>query len=170
MNIFKEILMDIFVKKTGILKFAKYTIKCFLGKKGITSNKKEGDFKTPEGTFFLRYVMYRPDRIKTPKTNLPIRIIKKNHICCDNPEHPNYNKIFETKNLNLGEKLWRKDFLYDIVVVIGYNDNPIVKDKGSAIFLHLNKKNIITTEGCIAIEKKNMINLLKYCPKKIKIF
>ena len=60
--------MDIFVKKTGILKFAKYTIKCFLGKKGITSNKKEGDFKTPEGTFFLRYVMYRPDRIKKPKT------------------------------------------------------------------------------------------------------
>ena len=97
--------MDIFVKKTGVLKFAKYTIKCFLGKNGITSNKKEGDFKTPKGTFFLRYVMYRPDRIKKPKTTLPIHIIKKNHICCDNPEHPNYNKIFEKKNLTLGDKL-----------------------------------------------------------------
>ena len=162
--------MDIFVKKTGVLKFAKYTIKCFLGKKGITSNKKEGDFKTPKGIFFLKYVMYRPDRIKKPKTNLPTCIIKKNHICCDNPKHPKYNTIFETKNLNLGEKLWRKDLLYDIVIVIGYNDNPVIKGKGSAIFLHLSKKNIITTEGCIAIEKKNMINLLKYYPKKIKIF
>ena len=114
--------------------------------------------------------MYRPDRIKKPKTNLPTCIIKKNHICCDNPKHPKYNTIFETKNLNLGEKLWRKDLLYDIVIVIGYNDNPVIKGKGSAIFLHLSKKNIITTEGCIAIEKKNMINLLKYYPKKIKIF
>ena len=162
--------MNIFVKKTGVLKFAKYTIKCFLGKNGITSNKKEGDFKTPKGIFFLKYVMYRPDRIKKPKTNLPTCIIKKNHICCDNPKHPKYNTIFETKNLNLGEKLWRKDLLYDIVIVIGYNDNPVIKGKGSAIFLHLSKKNIITTEGCIAIEKKNMINLLKYYPKKIKIF
>jgi len=162
--------MNIFVKKTGILKFAKYTIKCFLGKKGITSNKKEGDLKTPKGDFFLRYVMYRPDRIKKPKTNLPIHIIKKNHICCNNPKRLDYNKIFETKNLNLGEKLWRKDILYNIVIVIGYNDNPVIKGKGSAIFLHLSKKNIITTDGCIAIEKKNMINLLKYCPKKIKIF
>ena len=162
--------MNIFVKKTGILKFANYTIKCFLGKNGITSNKKEGDFKTPKGTFFLRHIMYRPDRIKKPKTNLPVHIIKKNHICCDNPKHPNYNKIFETKNLNLGETLWRKDILYDIVIVIGYNDNPVVKGRGSAIFLHLSKKNIVTTDGCIAIEKENMINLLKYSPKKIKIF
>ena len=162
--------MNIFVKKTGILKFAKYTIKCFLGKNGITSNKKEGDFKTPKGTFFLRYVMYRPDRIKKPKTNLPIHIIKKNHICCNDPANLFYNKIFKTKNSNLGEKLWRKDVLYDILIVIGYNDNPIIKDKGSAIFLHLSKKNITATKGCIAIEKKNMINLLKYCPKKIRIF
>ena len=161
--------MDIFVKKTGILKFAKYTIKCFLGKKGITSNKKEGDFKTPEGTFFLRYVMYRPDRIKIPKTNLPIRIIKKNHICCDNPEHPNYNKIFETKNLNLGEKLWRKDFLYDIVVVIGYNDNPIVKDKGSAIFLHLTNKKYKATRGCVAILKKDFVKILPLISRNTKI-
>ena len=162
--------MKIFVKKTGMLRFNKYIIKCFLGKKGITFNKKEGDLKTPKGTFFLRYVMYRPDRIKKPKTNLPVYIIKKNHICCDNPKNPNYNKIFETKNLDLGEKLWRKDLLYDILIIVGYNDKPVIKGRGSAIFLHLSKKNITTTDGCIAIGKKNMINLLKYCPKKIKIF
>ena len=162
--------MKILVKKTGIIKFAKYTFKCFLGKNGLTYNKKEGDFKTPKGTFFLRSVMYRSDRVKKPKTNLPIYIIKKNHVCCDAPNNSFYNKIFETKNFELGEKLWRKDIMYDILVVIGYNDNPIIKGNGSAIFLHLSKKNIIKTKGCIAVEKKNMINLLKYCPKKIKIY
>ena len=162
--------MKILVKKTGIIKFAKYTFKCFLGKNGLTYNKKEGDYKTPKGTFFLRSVMYRSDRVKKPKTNLPIYIIKKNHVCCDDPNNPFYNKIFETKNFDLGEKLWRKDILYDILVVIGYNDNPIIKGKGSAIFLHLSKKNITTTKGCVAVEKKTMINLLKYCLKKIKIY
>ena len=90
--------MKILVKKTGIIKFAKYSFKCLLGKKGITGNKKEGDCKTPKGTFFLRYVMYRSDRVKKPKTNLPIYIIKKNHVCCDDPKNPYYNKIFQTKN------------------------------------------------------------------------
>ena len=162
--------MKIFIKKTGVRKFAKYRFKCFLGKNGVTYNKKEGDFKTPEGFFSLRYVMYRSDKIKKPKTRLPIYIIKKNHVCCNDPKNHNYNKIFETKNLDLGERLWRKDILYNILIVIGYNDNPIIKDKGSAIFLHLSKKNITSTKGGIALEKKNMINLLKHYPKKIKIF
>ena len=162
--------MKILVKKTGIIKIGKYTFKCFLGKRGIASNKKEGDFKTPKGTFFLKSLMYRADRIKKPKTHLPICIIKKNHICCDDPKSSFYNKIFETKNIDLGEKLWRKDILYDILIVIGYNDNPIIKGKGSAIFLHLCNKNTIATEGCIAIEKKNMVKLLEFYPKKIKIF
>jgi len=162
--------MKIFVKKTGIIKFAKYNFKCFLGKNGITYNKKEGDLKTPKGTFSLRCVMYRSDRIRKPKTHLPIYIIEKNHICCDDPKNRNYNKIFQTKNLDLGERLWRKDILYDILIVIGYNDNPIIKDKGSAIFLHLSKKNITSTKGCIAFDKKNMIHLLKHCPNEIKIF
>ena len=84
--------MKILVKKTGIIKFAKYTFKCFLGKNGLTYNKKEGDFKTPKGTFFLRSVMYRSDRVKKPKTNLSVYTIKKNHVCCDNPNSTNYNK------------------------------------------------------------------------------
>ena len=162
--------MKILVKKTGIIKFAKYTFKCFLGKKGITFNKKEGDLKTPKGNFILKYVMYRSDRIKKPKTKLPIYIIKKNHVCCNDSSNPKYNKIFETKDLNIGEKLWRKDMLYDILIVIGYNDDPVIKNKGSAIFLHLEQKNINTTEGCIAIKKKYMINLLKYNPQEIKIY
>ena len=162
--------MKIFIKKTGIIKSSKYIFKCSLGKKGITSNKKEGDLKTPEGTFPLKYVMYRPDRVKKPKTNLPIYVIKKNHVCCDDPKSSFYNKIFETNNSDLGEKLWRKDILYDILVVIGYNYNTIIKGKGSAIFLHLSNTDTIATKGCVAIEKENMIKLLEFYPKKIKIF
>ena len=161
--------MKIIVNKPGVLKFSKHIFKCLLGKKGTTSKKKEGDYKTPEGIFPLRYVMYRPDKIKKPKTKLPIFIIKKNHVWCDDPKNFFYNKIIETKKLNLGESLWRKDILYDILVVIGYNDNPIISGKGSAIFLHLSKKNTCSTRGCIAIKKKNMITLLKNNPKKIEI-
>tara|TARA_Y100000590_G_scaffold255802_1_gene287285 strand:- start:7021 stop:7509 length:489 start_codon:yes stop_codon:yes gene_type:complete len=161
--------MEIVVKKTGIVEIAKSTFKCILGKKGITSNKKEGDNKTPRGLFILRSIMYRPDKIKKPKTNLPTFIIKKNHVCCDDPNNSNYNKIFETKDFYLSERLWRKDSLYDICIVIGYNDSPIIKGKGSAIFLHLMKKNSFSTEGCIAIKKKNMISLLKYYPTRIRI-
>tara|TARA_Y100000590_G_scaffold433814_1_gene551330 strand:+ start:25 stop:513 length:489 start_codon:yes stop_codon:yes gene_type:complete len=161
--------MNIIVKKTGIIKFARYSFKCLLGKNGVTKNKKEGDLKTPIGTFFLRHVMYRSDRIKKPKTNLPVSLIKKNHVCCDDPQNHKYNKIFETKNFSLGEKLWRKDNLYDILIVIGFNDSPVIKNKGSAIFLHLIGKDSNSTEGCIAIEKRVMKDLLKYELKKIEI-
>ena len=161
--------MEIIVKKSKILKISKYIFKCTLGKNGVTKKKEEGDLKTPEGVFYLRYIMYRSDKIKKPKTNLPTYIIKKNHICCDDPKNSFYNKILDIKNSNLTEKLWRKDILYDILIVIGYNDGPIIKGKGSAIFLHLCEKKYKPTKGCIAIEKKNMIKLLKCYPKKIRI-
>ena len=89
--------MEILIKTPGIIKFGKYYFKCLIGKNGITFNKKEGDLKTPKGTFNLRYVMYRNDRIVKPKTCLPIYPIKKNHIWCDNPKSNNYNQICKRK-------------------------------------------------------------------------
>ena len=161
--------MKILVKRSGLLKISQYYFQCNLGKNGVTFNKKEGDDKTPLGTFPLNFVMYRSDRISKPKTNLKIINIKKNHVCCDDPKDLNYNKIFQTNNINISEKLWRNDSLYDILIVIGYNYNQVIKNKGSAIFLHLNKKNYNSTKGCISIKKENMIKLLKYSPKKIQI-
>ena len=161
--------MEILIKTPGIIKFGKYYFKCLIGKNGITFNKKEGDLKTPKGTFNLRYVMYRADKIKKPKTKLPIFKIKKKHICCNNIEDSNYNKIFETNNFDLGERLWRNDSIYDILIVIGYNHLPVIKGKGSAIFLHLSEKTKKSTEGCIAVKKKIMFNILKYDVRKIKI-
>ena len=163
--------MIILVNKLGMLKFGKLFFKCGLGENGITNNNKEGDLKTPKGIFKIKNIMYRKDRIKNIKTKLTKIVIQKNHVCCDVSSNTNYNKIYRTNNITLSEKLWRKDSLYDILIVLDYNMDPVKKNKGSAIFLHLFDKNKkIETKGCVSIEKKNMLTLLKNNPNKIKIY
>ena len=95
--------------------------------------------------------------------------IKKNHIWCDNPKSNNYNQICERKEINETEPLWRKDSLYNIIIVVGYNDQPVQKDKGSAIFIHLTTKKYTPTKGCITLNLNDMKKLLSYNPKNIKI-
>ncbi len=160
--------MEIVISK-GIGKIGNFKFKCAIGKNGVAINKSEGDLKTPKGTFSLRYVMYRNDRIVKPKTYLPIYPIKKNHIWCDNPKSNNYNQICERKEINETEPLWRKDSLYNIIIVVGYNDQPVQKDKGSAIFIHLTTKKYTPTKGCITLNLNDMKKLLSYNPKNIKI-
>jgi len=160
--------MEIVISK-GIGKIGNFKFKCAIGKNGVAINKSEGDLKTPKGTFSLRYVMYRNDRIVKPKTYLPIYPIKKNHIWCDNPKSNNYNQICERKEINETEPLWRKDSLYNIIIVVGYNDQPVQKDKGSAIFIHLATKKYTPTKGCITLNLNDMKKLLSYNPKNIKI-
>ncbi len=160
--------MEIVISK-GIGKIGNFKFKCAIGKNGVAINKSEGDLKTPKGTFSLRYVMYRNDRIVKPKTYLPIYPIKKNHIWCDNPKSNNYNQICERKEINETEPLWRKDSLYNIIIVVGYNDQPVQKDKGSAIFIHLTTKKYTPTKGFITLNLNDMKKLLSYNPKNIKI-
>jgi len=160
--------MEIVISK-GIGKIGNFKFKCAIGKNGVAINKSEGDLKTPKGTFSLRYVMYRNDRIVKPKTYLPIYPIKKNHIWCDNPKSNNYNQICERKEINETEPLWRKDSLYNIIIVVGYNDQPVQKDKGSAIFIHLTTKKYTPTKGCITLNLNDIKKLLSYNPKNIKI-
>src|SRR6056300_1683693 len=136
----------IIVNKNGTLIHKKKLYKCALGKKGITKNKREGDQKTPSGTFSLGKVFYRKDRTKNIKTKIKKYIIKKNK-----------------------KKLFRKDNLYDIIIVINYNTRPIVKNKGSAIFIHLAKKNYSETMGCIGLKKNDLLEVLKTISKKTKI-
>ena len=161
--------MEIVISK-GIGKIGNFKFKCAIGKNGMTTNKSEGDLKTPKGIFSLRYVMYRNDRIVKPKTCLPIYPIKKNHIWCDNPKSNNYNQICKRKENNETESLWRKDSLYNTIVIIGYNDNPIQNNKGSAIFLHLCTNKYTPTKGCISVSLNDMKRILSYNVKKIKIF
>jgi len=155
--------------KRKYLYYLNYKIKCAIGKNGITKNKKEGDLKTPSGIFKLKKVFYRKDRIKFIKTRLKIKNIKKSDGWCDDPASKYYNREIKFPFKGSAEKLWRKDSIYDLIVVLNYNFNPIIKNKGSAIFLHICKKNYAPTKGCVAVNKKDMMNLLVNIKSNTKI-
>ena len=145
--------------KGKYLYYLNYKIKCAIGKNGITKNKKEGDLKTPSGIFKIKKIFYRKDRIKI-KTLLKKKYIKKNIGWCDDPVSKYYNREIKFPFKDSAEKLWRKDNIYDLIIILNYNLNPIVKNKGSAIFLHICKKNYAPTKGCVAINKRDMKNLI----------
>ena len=159
----------IIVKESGYLTFKNLKFQCALGRAGIGKKKEEGDYITPRGTFKLVKVFYRADKIKNFKTSLEKIKIKKNMGWCDDPKSKFYNKLIRLPS-NFGyEKLYRSDRLYDLVVILDYNLNPIIKNKGSAIFIHVAKKSFKKTSGCIALKKENLINLLSIIKKKTKI-
>ena len=159
----------IFVKKTRYLVFKNLKFRCALGKGGIKKKIIEGDFITPKGIFSLKKVYYREDRIKGLKTKLKKIKIKKNMAWCDDPKSKFYNKQIKLPNRYNYEKLYRKDKIYDIIITLDYNTNPIVKNKGSAIFLHIAKKNYKPTAGCIALKKEDLMCLLSVLKKNNKI-
>ena len=146
--------------KGKYLYYLKYKIKCSIGKEGITRNKKEGDLKTPKGKFKLKLIFYRKDKIKILKTSLKKIAIQKNMGWCDDIKSKKYNKLISFPFKYSAEKLWREDNIYDVAIVLNYNLNPVKKNKGSAIFLHIAKKNYIPTKGCIAINRKDMLSLI----------
>ena len=158
----------IIVNKNGTLIHNKKRYKCALGKNGIAKRKKEGDKKTPSGLFSLGKVYYRKDKIRNLKTNLKKIVIKKKMAWCDDPNNKFYNKLTFTNDKSK-EKLYRKDNLYNIIVVINYNIKPIIKNKGSAIFIHLARKNYSGTMGCIGLKKKDLLDILKTVKKRTKI-
>ena len=155
--------------KNKFLYFDKYKIKCAIGKRGITSKKKEGDNKTPMGTFTFISIFYRKDRISKIKSKLKKNSIKKNMGWCDDISSKHYNKMIKFPFDLSAEKLWLKNNVYDVIIVINYNLKLIIKNKGSAIFLHIAKKNYAHTRGCVAITKKNMILLASKINNKTKI-
>ena len=155
--------------KNKFLYFDKYKIKCAIGKRGITSKKYEGDEKTPKGTFTLKSIFYRKDRVLKIKSSLTKRIIKKNMGWCDNPKSKFYNKIIKIPFFDGAERLWLKEKIYDIIIIINYNLKPVVKNKGSAIFLHIAKKNYTPTKGCVGIAKKDILFLINKINTKTKI-
>jgi L,D-peptidoglycan transpeptidase YkuD (ErfK/YbiS/YcfS/YnhG family) len=155
--------------KNKFLYFNEYKIKCAIGKRGITSKKLEGDNKTPRGTFAFKYLFYRKDRILKIESFLKQNIIKKNMGWCDDSFSKQYNKLIKFPFKYGAEKLWLTQNIYDLIVVINYNTDPIVKHKGSAIFLHIAKKNYSPTRGCIAIKKRDLILLIRKIKKETKL-
>ena len=146
--------------KRKYLYYLNCKIKCAIGKNGITKDKKEGDLKTPRGNFKLKKIFYRKDRISFFKSSLKKYYIKKDIGWCDDPDSKYYNRQIKFPFKGSAEKFWRKDNIYDLIIVLNYNFNPVIKNKGSAIFLHICKKNYAPTKGCIAINKKDMMSLL----------
>ena len=131
--------MLIKVKNKDTLIFDDFTFRCVVGKEGITSNKREGDLRTPKGLFKLDTVYYRADRIKNIQTKLKLRKIKKNMAWCNDPRDKKYNSLVNINEKIKHEKLYRKDNKYDVLIVIDYNLKRPIPFKGSAIFIHLTK-------------------------------
>jgi len=136
---------------------------CLVGKTGFIAGdaKREGDMATPLGTWPLRHLYYRPDRMSCPDTGLPTIALTPDMGWCDDPADPDYNRPVDLPHPARHEKLWRDDSLYDLIVVLGHNDSPPVPYHGSAIFLHLREADTSHTAGCIAVTKQDMLALLR---------
>lgn len=144
----------------GWLRFGGRSYSCAIGAGGLTCDKKEGDGGTPVGGWRLRECWYRADRMPAPVTGLPLRIITERDGWCDDPADAHYNRHVTLPFAASHERLWRDDHVYDIVIPLGYNDDPVIPGKGSAIFFHLARPDLSPTEGCVAIGLKEMTELL----------
>jgi len=145
-----------------------FKFKCCVGKNGITINKKEGDNCTPKGKFKIGSIYYRADRVAKPISKIKIKKITKNMLWCDDPYNKDYNKQIYINKKTKGERIYRNDYKYNYFIVIEYNTKLTKPNKGSAIFLHLTK-NYQKTAGCIAINKKDFLIMLKIINKNSKI-
>ena len=160
--------MQIVVKNKDTLLLDEFKFKCSLGKKGTTFKKMEGDLKTPKGTYSIGSLFYRKDKIVRFSTKLKKIPIKKNMYWCNDINSKYYNKLITSPKKGKHEKMFRNDSKYDLIIIINYNTKKIIKNKGSAIFLHLTS-DYKKTEGCVAIKKTDMLVLLKLVNNKTKI-
>ena len=159
--------MHILINK-NYLTYNKLKVRCAIGKKGIGYKRKEGDLITPKGLFKIKYILYRKDRVKI-STILKKKVLKKNMGWCDDPRSSHYNKLIKLPFAHNHEKLFKRENIYDIVLVLNYNMNPVKKNKGSAIFIHIAKNNFKKTQGCVAIKKINLIKLIKEVSPNTKV-
>jgi L,D-peptidoglycan transpeptidase YkuD (ErfK/YbiS/YcfS/YnhG family) len=145
----------------GLLSLDGLSLPCALGRSGRRSGKREGDGATPIGTFHLRQAFYRADRIQRPRTSLPLAALRSDDGWCDEPGDRNYNRRVRHPYPAGAEHLWRSDRLYDLVVVLGYNETPRVRGRGSAIFMHVAGENFVATAGCVALRIGDLLRVLE---------
>ncbi|MFN4311957.1 MAG: L,D-transpeptidase [Ferrovibrio sp.] len=157
---------DIIVTSNGILRHGGLRFRCALGKGGCKpeADKREGDGATPLGRYALRQVYYRVDRLAAPDTRLPLQALTPQDGWCDDPGDPAYNRHVVLPFAASHEKLWREDSVYDVIVVLGHNDDPPVPGMGSAIFLHVARADYSGTEGCVALALSDLLALLAVLP------
>jgi len=152
--------MDLMVEPAGWACWGARRMRCALGKGGVRTAKREGDGATPAGTLAMRRLLYRPDRGAVPKTGLPTAPITRDDGWCDDPADAAYNQPVKLPYPARAEHLWRTDRLYDLIVVLGYNDQPVVAGAGSAIFLHVAAIDYTPTEGCVALAPEDLRRVL----------
>ncbi len=161
--------MDIQVRPPGTLIWRASRVRCALGQGGLSADKREGDGATPEGRFPLRQVMYRADRVDRPATALSVRAMRAEDGWCDDPADPLYNRLVRLPCAARHEILWRQDEIYDVLVVLGFNDDPVIAGRGSAIFLHVAKPEYAPTEGCVAVALPDLLLLLGDCDENTRL-
>ena len=161
--------MHILLKNKNTLFFNDFEFKCCVGLHGLAKNKIEGDKKTPIGIYSLGNLFYRKDRLGIINTKLKKKIISKSMGWCDDIKSSKYNKLIRiSKKKVKHEKMYRNDKKYDLLIPIKYNMIKPIRNKGSAIFIHLTE-NYKPTAGCIALKKNDFLILLKLINKKTKI-
>ncbi|HWZ67299.1 MAG TPA: L,D-transpeptidase family protein [Stellaceae bacterium] len=131
-----------------------------VGRAGVKADKHEGDGATPAGTYPLVSILYRPDRIAAPKSRLPVKPLAPSDGWVDEPADANYNRPVSLPYPAGAEQMWREDHLYDALVIIGYNLDPVVPGAGSAIFLHIATPDFAPTAGCVAVRREILLRLL----------
>jgi L,D-peptidoglycan transpeptidase YkuD (ErfK/YbiS/YcfS/YnhG family) len=140
--------------------FNNHEFRCATGKGGFSAAKREGDGCTPVGTFGLRECWYRSDRVPAPATGLPLNVIRQDDGWSDDAKSPEYNTHVTLPYRPSHEKLWRDDHVYNLIIPMGYNDNPVVAGLGSAIFMHLAHPDYRPTEGCVALQHADLLAIL----------
>ena len=156
--------MDLVVTRHGALwraSFGESSWRCAVGPGGVRPDKREGDGATPAGCWPLRRVLYRADRLAPPATALPLAALKREDGWCDDPADPSYNSQVVLPHGASHERLWRDDGIYDLIVVLGHNDDPPVPGAGSAVFLHLARPDYAPTEGCVALARDHLLAVLE---------
>ena len=145
----------------GWLTYGPWRLPCAIGPSGVLTRKREGDGATPAGLWPLRKVLYRPDKIMRPRTCLPLERMDAKLGWCDEPGDPNYNREVALPYPGKAEQLWRNDDVYDLIVILGYNDVPRAQGRGSAIFMHFARPDFAPTAGCIALRHGDLLKLLE---------
>lgn len=140
-----------------------------LGRSGVRALKREGDGATPLGRFAIRQVLYRADRVKRPRSLLPVRAIRDGDAWCEEPADRNYNRLVKLAPGSTADRLARADHLYDLILVLGHNDHPRVRGRGSAIFMHLPREGYTPTAGCIALSMRDLEALLRQVRHRTRI-
>lgn len=147
-------------KSQGFLEFGSWRLPCALGRSGVRVFKREGDGATPRGIWKLRGGYFDRRKGRRPPTPIALQKIRADDGWCDDPADRNYNRPIRHPYPASAERLCRSDDLYGVVVVLGYNDRPRTRGRGSAIFLHVARPDFAPTEGCIALRHDHLLRLL----------